>query len=388
EEETSRFFGSPTIADLNGDGSNEIVLGDLLSQEIKVFDTTGSLLWSANIGSGIKASPTVGNIDGDSDLEILFGAEDGYLYAYNHNGNSGSPVSGFPVQINENRILASPLIGDINKDGNNEIFVVASNGRIYARNADGSSMWSASLGDVVDLFGSQEINSEPVIDDLDIDGKNELIIGGYDGRVYVYDEGGNEVWSYKTGDTIVATPVVGNITPEYSGKEVVIGSGDGKLYLLSSDGSRIWERNTNGIIRTAVALADVDSDGYNDIIVGTDQHKLYVYSDWGSEITSWRKSLGGAINGAPVVGDVDYDGENEIVVSSNDSKIYAWDLNGFEVPGWPRTIDISAKDGPVLANLDGDSPLEIVIADFGGNLYIWGADDTLFEIFTPLIESP
>jgi hypothetical protein len=80
------MFGSePTVADLNRDGSPEIVLatyGDpdvLDSGHLMIFAAGGTLLHDVALpdpgfngnGNGAPAAPTVGDLDGDGQLEIL-----------------------------------------------------------------------------------------------------------------------------------------------------------------------------------------------------------------------------------------------------------------------------------------------------------------------------
>ena len=96
--ETSRYFASPTIADLDSDGQNEIILATLLSGEIEVYNAGHEMQlgWPQVIGSDIKAAATTADLDQDGDLEIIVGASDGKVYAWHHDGQS---VSGWPVVL-------------------------------------------------------------------------------------------------------------------------------------------------------------------------------------------------------------------------------------------------------------------------------------------------
>jgi len=60
---------------------------------------------------------------------------------------------------------------------------------------------------------------------------------------------GATIWTFRTGDAVVATPVVG-------GGRVFCGSFDGFVYALdASTGALLWKHDTGGAVTSAVALA-------------------------------------------------------------------------------------------------------------------------------------
>jgi hypothetical protein len=77
------FASEPVIADLNRDGMPEIVFGTYSDQpnggHLIVLSNTGDLLWDVTLpgqgsdgnGIGIPAAPTIADIDGDGQLEIV-----------------------------------------------------------------------------------------------------------------------------------------------------------------------------------------------------------------------------------------------------------------------------------------------------------------------------
>jgi outer membrane protein assembly factor BamB len=78
---------------------------------------------------------------------------------------------------------------------------------------------------------------------------NRLFVGTHDGRILAVDaEKGTIVWEHKTGDSVIATPVVA------SGR-VFCGSMDGKIYALdAANGTRLWTHDTGAAVTSAVAL--------------------------------------------------------------------------------------------------------------------------------------
>jgi hypothetical protein len=69
----------------------------------------------------------VGNLDGDAQLEILFGNETGALHAWNLDG---SPVDGFPIVYNS-EIRATPTLADVDVDGGTDLVVQTWNGGVH-----------------------------------------------------------------------------------------------------------------------------------------------------------------------------------------------------------------------------------------------------------------
>ena len=99
------------------------------------------LAFSTDTGDGVLdnvlTDVKVANIDNDPELEVSFGAENGWLYAINHDATL---VTGFPQQLSIEPILSTPEVVDLDGDGTDEIVVGSGNGRIYVRNLDGSFM--------------------------------------------------------------------------------------------------------------------------------------------------------------------------------------------------------------------------------------------------------
>jgi hypothetical protein len=80
---------------------------------------------------------------------------------------------------------------------------------------------------------------------------------------------------------------------------------------------------------------------------------------------------GADVFSSPQVGDIDGDEDYEVIVGSDDTKVYAWHADGTPVEGWPKQTTLSIKGSPALADLDDDLEQEVVVGDFGGSLYVW-----------------
>jgi len=126
-----QMSNSPVIVDVNNDGFSEIIAQSY--QKLIVFDRFGNLLnqnWPIEIipSIGGLSTPAVGNLDTDPELEIVATSSTSYdggnsvitkIYAFNLDGSS---VPGWPIEKNS-VVYGSPVIGDVNNDGNNEIVI-------------------------------------------------------------------------------------------------------------------------------------------------------------------------------------------------------------------------------------------------------------------------
>jgi LruC domain-containing protein len=391
-ETTSRYFASPIVVDLDGDGRLEIILGNLLNGNMEVYNARQQMLsgWPRTVVGGVKAAAAVADLDDDDDLEIVVGAMDGRLYAWHHTGDA---VQGWPVALDtEFRVLASPAIADLDDDQSLDIVVPLADGQLYALEADGSLKdgWPVSIGGVEDKYDSQIINSSPKIANLDGNGRPEIVVGSTDKKLYVFNWDGSLRWSYQTGDMILSSPEVADIDPSISGLEVVIGSGDSYVYYLDQAGNLLWKRSTGWTVRSSATTTDLDGDGDIEILIGSDDDRLWAWHHDGSMVSGWPQETGADLFSSPQIGDIDGDGNDDVIVGSDDAKVYAWHADGTAVDGWPKQAALSIKGTPATANLDTDAQQEVVVGDFGGQLFIWGYDGRhaglgSHQIFLPTI---
>ena len=385
-EPISRYFASPIVADLDGDGQSEIILGNLLNGNVEVYNANQQVLagWPQSVGVGVKAAAAVADLDNDDDLEIIVGALDGLVYAWHHTGEA---VDGWPVTLDTNfRVLATPAIADLDNDDSLDIVVPLANGRLYALEIDGSfkNGWPVSIGGVEDKFDSQIINSSPQIANLDGKDRPEIIVGSSDKKLYVFNWDGSLRWSYETGDMILSSPEVADISAAVSGLEIAIGSGDSYVYLLDEAGNLLWQRRTGWTVRSSATTTDLDGDGDIEVLIGSDDDRLWAWHHDGKMVSGWPQITGTDLFSSPQIGDIDGDGNDEVIVGSDDAKVYAWHTDGTVVEGWPKQVNLSVKGTPALANLDADSEQEVIVGDFSGSLYVWNYSGG-GQIFLPLI---
>ena len=181
---TEFIYSSPALADLNGNGDLEIVFGTGIFSGSQVFllDYLGNSLegWpKINDGMGSLSSPAIVDLDGDYTPEIIqanYYYPNAPIFGWNFDGTN---VNGWPTEI-FGGALSSSIVGDITGDGIPNIIVGSTENELYA--------WHSN-GIIVEGFPKQVdewIGATPALADLDYDGDVELIVASIS-NVYVYD---------------------------------------------------------------------------------------------------------------------------------------------------------------------------------------------------------
>ena len=120
---------TPTLADIDGDGDLDVLVGEA-SGELNLVRNTGSAtspvfkVESENyqaVDSGRRSHPALADLDGDGDLDLLMGHENSGAVYYRNDGNAREPRF---VKAEMNIALppaAAPAFVDLNGDGKLEL---------------------------------------------------------------------------------------------------------------------------------------------------------------------------------------------------------------------------------------------------------------------------
>jgi hypothetical protein len=163
--------------------------------------------------------------------------------------------------------------------------------------------------------------------------------------------------------------------------EIVVGTTWNWLYVLEPNGSVRPGFPVNvpmgGNTKTpSPALADMNGDGYLDIVQASTNGGIYVYDRNGAIVPPWNgvrySSLtSSASESSPVVADIDGDGRPDVVMGGEDNTLAALSNSGQMMPGFPIITEAEIRGTPAVCDCDGDGMTEIVVAGWDKLLHVW-----------------
>lgn len=308
--------------DLDNDGRAEIVgVGRPASGLARLFalDDDGSLLWQATIADGsaqhrvnpANGAPTIADLDGDGSPEVLFGAvvydamgrllweRDGGAREGTNDGYSGGIVA----------------VADLDGDGVPEVIT----GR-RAYRSDGTPFWEASRP------GGAVPDGYPAIGQFDEDPQPEVVLVA-SGSVYLLDGLTGEVqWGPhvlpNTPGRIRGRggpPTIADFDGDGQREIGVAGASAYVVFDPSREEPILWWQPTEDVSShaTGSSVFDFDGDGVAEVIYA-DECYVRVYRGTDGEVLLRIPNSTATIHEYPLVADVDADGRSEIVVVAND----------------------------------------------------------------------
>jgi len=373
---SSLYNRKPVFIDLDNDGDKDLVVG-CNDGSLKYLENTGtaaSPAWSINdakfqgISVTAYSAPTFADLDGDGDMDLIIGDLYGNFKYYKNVGTKTNPIFSYDSSMFAGITVgskASPTFADLDDDGDLDMIVGDTSSIKYYQNTGTATVpaWPlvpANLSGV-----SPWTNNSPTFADMDNDGDFDLILACR-GGLYYYKNTGNKN------------------SPTWSSDWSAISG----IYASYSD--------DNG-----VAIADLDNDGDNDILLGAGDFNYYL-NIGSASAPSWVRStpyiLGFDVGSwsTPAFADINNDGLQDVYIGNSDGLLTCFINKGTKTnPAWAidntkvAPLDVGNYAAPAFADLDGDGKQDLIIGEYYGELKYfkntgtatspcWTADNNLF----------
>ncbi|EOD79088.1 Hemolysin-related protein RbmC [Grimontia indica] len=295
---------SPAIADIDSDGSVEILVGNKDARSVYIVDRTGTIEESIKYAGYRNIS--IADIDSDSNPEILFSDgvysyRNGYMYKYETWG-------------------PDPIALDYNLDGSMEIFT---NGTLY--NQYGDVLWANVKHDY--FWFSAVANLD---DDIEPEFVTSIPGRNTDSHqlLAVYEHDGTLKW--QTENVTKPGGGVQAISTFLKGSKLGIASASiDNVTMYDTSGNVVWSYviDDSSSYKIGVSGFDFDNDGRDEVLV-QDQDKVAILDgNSGSELLVIENSSA-TLYEYPIVVDLEGDNNAELIIVSNSSNSSPNDTSG------------------------------------------------------------
>lgn len=354
----------PALVDLNGDGADDIVYGDDQGR-IWAWNGNGTSLPGFPIDTGHPLSDgpvAVGALTPGGRLFVVAGTADGWVVAYNADGTT---ADGWPVEMAD----TAPVYVSLGALGAPRVrsVVICCGNALRFRDYRGEEIpefpgWS---------FGAGDINAPAAIGDVDGDGLNDVVVGPgsyaycFDPRVpaakFVHGSMGADVSDQITlGDLDLDGDV-----------EIFIPTAGGELHVLQGDGSLFSAAfpfvSSTASPLTSAALGQCLSTGEPEIAVAARNWTVHLLYGHDGTQTPWSPVYTGGgwyLLGMPIIGRVDGI-SSDVVIGDRSGQGWAWSNFGTVVSGWPRAFDHPCNLSPAIGDVNGDGGSDIAFLTTG-----------------------
>jgi hypothetical protein len=328
--------------------------------------------WPKSLDHDILTNPVLGDVNRDGKEEVVFATEDGNVHVLL---GSSDEAGAWPQSVGS-RTESSPALGDVDADNWLEIVIGSESDSVYVLNYDGSRQANWPKGT------KNDVRSSPALGDVDADGDVDVVCASTDSCVYAWDGStGNSIegWPVKLGNSIpLAGPALADLNGDDS-LEVIITGYDNYVYALKPHGANLsgWPQFTGRKVYERVAVGDIDNDTQFEVVAVAPCDTVYAWNANGSRCAGWpvyHACLLG--NSAPALGNLDADAALEVVFGSDFDSVYAYNGDGSRLSGWPKYAGGNVKGSPVIVDLDADNLYEVVVANSAGKVYAFNGNGT------------
>jgi hypothetical protein len=228
--------------------------------------------------------------------------------------------------------------------------------------------------------------STPALAPLEGNGQLAIIFGGFDGHLYAWRADGSNVPGFPQtlSGSVSGSPAVGSLDGPGGPLSIVVGTQGDYLHVFNANGTirpgfPVWVKMSGVSKSPSPALADMDGDGYLDIVIASTNGCIYCWNRNGVAIQPWNvrysPKTSEASECSPVVADINGDGHPDIVIGDESHQLAAISgADGSMLPGFPILVGAEVKGTPALCDCDADGKTEIALAGWDKNVYMWDYD--------------
>ena len=267
---------SPTLIDIDSDGDLDLFIGQKFTTDTSPFN--GRIKFFLNIGNsqnpifnlydeqflgtelGTDLCPHFGDIDMDGDFDLLIGTYSGDIKIFQNIGNKFefNFIYHSTIETDSNLWFSVPALYDIDSDSDLDIILgnIYGNLRLYKQ----EDLFSFVLDSEQMLDINVGYYSSPYFFDFDLDGDDDLIVGGQDRHRFYLNENNlfNEVDQVEMPYLGKNVKFSGGNLFESNQFNIISGISTGGLYFLSEVLCEQGDLNQDGIVSILDVLILID----------------------------------------------------------------------------------------------------------------------------------
>lgn len=400
------FPYTPTLFDINGDGSDEIFLTGCHTFGLSGDGTflpgwpTKEQAYMPYGTNDQMPGPSVADLEGNGSVKVLWSLRDWYagsaqIWTFNGKNSDGSNITGFPQNAPDeySNALDSPFVlGDSDNDGNLEAWTAHTLGNTFDYYRISCKDHNGNLVFTRDLDPTEQIK-RLFFGDADGDSQDEffaitLFNGEY--RLHLFNSDGSDQSGYPlglfspSGSATFGPPLVADLDND-GNLEMIIGHYASNISYASAyhhdgtvvSGFPITIATTSQLFY--LGLGDVTADGFPELIA-TDNHlgegyRVHVLDiALGSPLSGWPVVQKDWPEGLPTVVEVNGDSYQDVCFVTNGGELFALSNDGSVIADYPKMMSAASISGVAAGDIDGDGYYELVAATWDGNVYAWDTD--------------